>query len=187
MTTYSRRRLLGGIGLAATTAVAGCNTSSPPDESTDDTANDSETSGSEPTDSESSGNESSDNANTGLNLQEANVVDVSVTEQSDSYEFAVSLHHDDDGESGYADWWQVEQLDGTALGRRDLAHPHSNQPFTRSTTVEVPDDVDCVVVRGHDQTHGYGGQVMLVTVESGATEAVDQGPEPDSFEGIDCP
>jgi hypothetical protein len=58
---------------------------------------------------------------------------------------------------------------------------------TRSETVDVPDDVDCVVVRGHDQTHGYGGQAMLVTLDSGDTRRHQQGSEPDQFEAADCP
>ena len=122
-----------------------------------------------------------------LDLREANVTGVSVAEGSGGYRFDVTLYHDDNGEEGYADWWQVESLDGEQLGRRDLAHPHSTSPFTRSETVEVPDRVDCVVVRGHDQTHEYGGRAMLVTLESGASRAVEQGPDPDSFSESDCP
>jgi len=122
-----------------------------------------------------------------LDLREANVVGVEVIESGEAYEFSVTLHHDDTGEDGYADWWQIERPDGTRLGRRDLTHAHSQQPFTRSGIVEVPDDVGCVVVRGHDQTHGYGGQAMVVTVESGTTRTVEQGSEPESFEGGGCP
>ncbi|EJN58919.1 hypothetical protein [Halogranum rubrum] len=33
----------------------------------------------------------------------------------------------------------------------------------------------CAVVRGHDQTHGYGGQATLVNLETGATRGVRQG------------
>jgi hypothetical protein len=32
-------------------------------------------------------------------------------------------------------------------------------------------------VRRDDQTHGHGGQAMVVDVETGATTAVRQGPE----------
>lgn len=123
-----------------------------------------------------------------LDLREANVVGVEVSAEGDGrYRFDVTLHHDDDGEDGYANWWQVETLDGERLGRRDLLHAHSQQPFTRSATIDVPDDVDCVVVRGHDQTHEYGGQAMVVTLDSGATHAVQQGEAPDSFEDVSCP
>ncbi len=122
-----------------------------------------------------------------LDLREANVVDVEWSGSSGAVRFDVTLYHDDDGEDGYANWWQVEMLDGQQLGRRELLHAHSTAPFTRSETIEIPDGVPCVVVRGHDQTHGYGGQAMLVTLESGATKAVDQGPETQSFTVGDCP
>ncbi len=122
-----------------------------------------------------------------LDLREANVVDVSVTRENGRATFEVALHHDDEGEGGYANWWQVESLDGERLGRRDLTHPHAEQPFTRSETVDVPADTSCVVVRGHDQTHGYGGQTMLVAIDSGAVQQVRQGAEPASFDASDCP
>jgi hypothetical protein len=67
-----------------------------------------------------------------------------------------------------------------------LLHAHSQQPFTRSETIDVPGDT-CVVVRGHDQTHGYGGQVMVVDVESGATNTVRQGRERQPIDESHCP
>jgi len=123
-----------------------------------------------------------------LDLAEANVVGVEVEPAGpeDAYEFAVTLHHDDDGEDGYADWWQLEDLDGNRLGRRELAHPHARQPFTRSATIEVG-SASCVVVRGHDQTHGYGGRAALFDPDSGATETVSQGADPRPFDSTDCP
>jgi hypothetical protein len=120
-------------------------------------------------------------------LREANVTGVSVDSTDDGYRFGVTLFHDDDGEDGYANWWQVETLDGERLGRRDLAHPHGTQEFTRSTTVDVPDDVECVVVRGHDGTHAYGGQAALVALPDGETRSVRQGPGPETFRPDDCP
>ncbi|EMA50794.1 hypothetical protein [Halococcus salifodinae] len=118
-----------------------------------------------------------------LDLREANVVGVEVESTADGYRFDVTLYHDDDGEDGYANWWQVENLGGERLGRRELRHPHGTTRFTRSESIEVPDGTERVVVRGHDQTHGYGGQAMLVTLETGATEIVGQGPETQSFDG----
>jgi len=106
---------------------------------------------------------------------------------AEAYDVAVTLYHDDEGESGYADWWQVESLDGAQLGRRTLLHAHGTRRFTRSERVEVPAATDCVVVRGHDQTHGYGGRAMLVTLGSGATKPVDQGSERQSMAAMDCP
>ena len=122
-----------------------------------------------------------------LDLREANVTRVELSRDGGRVTFDVTLFHDDDGEDGYANWWQVERLDGTRVGRRVLTHPHGTKPFTRSDTYEIPDDVTCVVVRGHDQTHGYGGQVGLVDLASGAVELVDQGSERRAFDESDCP
>ena len=165
----SRRRFAAAVGLAATGALAGCTDADSQPEATQPSD------GGSPTDADE------------LDLQEANVTDVTVIADGGTYDVSVELYHDDDGEDGYADWWQIERRDGTRLGRRELTHAHSTAPFTRSETVDVPSEIDCVVVRGHDQTHGYGGRAMVVTLDSGATRAVDQGSEPDSFEGIDCP
>ena len=48
--------------------------------------------------------------------------------------------------------------DGTVLGTRVLLHPHENeQPFTRSLSgVEIPDGINEVLIRAHDNVDGYG-------------------------------
>ena len=51
----------------------------------------------------------------------------------------------------------------------------------------MPGEHACVVVWGHDQTHEYGGQAMLVNVDSGTTAAETQGSERRSFTEADCP
>ncbi len=123
-----------------------------------------------------------------LDLREANVVDVAFEgAPGEDVRFDVTLFHDDDGEDGYADWWQVESLAGEQLGRRELLHAHSTDPFTRSATIAIPAAASCVAVRGHDQTHGYGGRAMLVDLDTGARRGLDQGPEPGTFEEADCP
>lgn len=122
-----------------------------------------------------------------LDLREANVTAVALEGRDDGVRFDVTLYHDDDGEEGYANWWQIERRDGTRLGRRELLHAHGTREFTRSATIAVPDGTACVVVRGHDQTHGYGGRAMLAAIDSGTTRGVDQGPEPRSFDTTDCP
>lgn len=167
--TPTRRRYLAGVGAVVTTGLAGCSESSDSDGSggTGTTA--------EPTDGPGTASHAE------LDLREANVVGVTVEQTDGNYRFDVSLIHDDDGEEGYANWWQVETRSGEQLGRRELLHAHGTQEFTRSATITVPETVSEVVVRGHDQTHGYGGQAMIVTVETGETEAVKQGPEPQSF------
>jgi mRNA-degrading endonuclease toxin of MazEF toxin-antitoxin module len=96
------------------------------------------------------------------------------------YNFDVTLYHDDDGEEGYANWWQVETLAGDRLGRRELLHAHGTREFTRSETIDVG-QARCVVVRGHDQIHEYGGQVIVVNLDTGEMETVRQGADALAF------
>jgi hypothetical protein len=165
------------VGTAIVAALAGCSGG-------DGTTTGSGT-GADPPETEATTADGDSDAD--LNLREANVVGVEVERRSDGHRFDVTLVHDDDGEDGYANWWQVETLDGERLGRRELAHPHGTREFTRSATVAVPDGTTCVVVRGHDQTHGYGGQATLVNVATGATTAVRQGSDRVSMDGRACP
>ena len=185
--TPSRRRVVAAAVGAILGATAGCvgGGSDSDDDATGSTAT-AGTADAEATATDDGSAETATDASA-LDLREANVVGVAVEPDGDAYDFDVTLHHDDDGEDGYADWWQVERLDGTRLGRRELLHAHSQQPFTRSATVEIPGPVECVVVRGHDQTHGYGGRAAVVDLGSGATNAVDQGAEPRSVSADACP
>lgn len=114
-----------------------------------------------------------------LDLREANITAV-VYDQA-SGRFDVTLIHDDDGEPAYANWWQVEKLDGTLLGRRKLLHAHGTYQFTRSKDIRIPPGVELVVVRAHDPTHGYGGQAIVFNVVTGESIKVDQGSEPKDF------
>jgi hypothetical protein len=177
--TLGRRAVLAGGG-ALLTALAGCVGGG---DGADGTDEEDDEDGRDGTDGngESDGDDTSgeDNESGDLDLREANVTAVSVSASGEEYRVSTTLIHDDDGESGYADWWQVETLDGDRLGRRALAHPHGTREFTRSTTVAI--DVDRVVVRGHDQTHGYGGQAALVSVPGGEVELVRQGSESESL------
>jgi hypothetical protein len=56
-------------------------------------------------------------------------------------------------------------------------HSHGTREFTRSATIDVPSSQRTVVVRGHDQTHDYGGQAALVDLEADSIEFVRQGPQ----------
>lgn len=116
----------------------------------------------------------------GLDLRYANVLAVEFEQLDDGrYRFHVTLQHDDDGEAPqYADAWQIEDLEGSVLGVRELLHSHGNQPFTRSHTIEIPQDVEVVIVRGHDQKHGYGGQIMRADLRSGETAPLATTPSP---------
>jgi len=122
-----------------------------------------------------------------LDLREANVTAVGISATDSGTRFDVTLHHDDDGEDGYANRWTVETLADEELGRRELAHPHCTCEFTRSETVSIPDDVECVVVRGHDRTHEYGGRCAIVTPSTGDVTFVDQGEERMDLADADCP
>lgn len=94
------------------------------------------------------------------------VVDVELTESGDGeYDVATTLSSPYDSPERYADAWRVLDPDGNELGVRELGHDHaSEQPFTRSSTVSIPDDVDEVTVEGRDQVSGYGGETKTVPV-----------------------
>ena len=86
---------------------------------------------------------------------------------SDSYIFVVTLEHNDEGWSHFADRWEVWTPDGkTLLGTRSLAHPHvDEQPFTRSLSgVEIPDGIKQVLVKAHDLVHGESSDTFLCTL-----------------------
>jgi hypothetical protein len=88
--------------------------------------------------------------------------------EGNDYRIDVTLVHDDEGEAPqFADWWQVEDLDGNLLGKRILTHGHGTQPFTRSQSITIPDSIRIVVIRGHDMQHGFGGQVVQLDLETG--------------------
>lgn len=178
--TVSRRRAVRGVGLLVASGLAGCVWAGPDDAPTSaGTAVDSSDPSADGAAAEPTGG--------APDLREANVVDVEFEPRDGAFRFSVTLHHDDDGEDGFANWWQVETLGGDRLGRRELLHAHDSEPFTRSETITVPEGVACVVVRGHDQTHGYGGQAMVVDLETGATRRVSQGPDRRPVEEGDCP
>jgi hypothetical protein len=191
----ARRRFLHGLGLAVTATVAGCVTDPGTVPGGDDgtaTTSAAETDDAASATTDATATESDGSATTAdgtatatddLDLREANVVGVELSEDqasgdSTDYRFSVTLYHDDDGEDGYANWWQVERRGGERLGRRKLLHAHSTREFTRSETITIPNEVQKVVVRGHDQTHGYGGRVAVVDVESGGATFLRQGSEP---------
>lgn len=189
--TPSRRRLLAAAAGTLLGVTAGCVDTGSDGDATDSTPTGPETASTDTTESDEPAATVADTQTStnrsDIDLREANVVGVAVDPDGDTYGFDVTLQHDDDGEDGYANWWQVERLGGERLGRRELLHAHSQQPFTRSATVEIPDSVECVVVRGHDQTHGYGGQAVVVDLGSETPRRIDQGPEPRSIEPGACP
>ena len=96
---------------------------------------------------------------------EADVVHVEVTKSGDStYQFQVTVSHQDEGWDHYANKWDIVDSNGTVLGTRVLYHPHTDeQPFTRSLpNVKIPVEIGRVMVRAHDSVHEYGGKTISV-------------------------
>ena len=84
------------------------------------------------------------------------------TRTGDQVRFDVTISHGDTGWDHYADGWGVYAMDGTELGYRVLAHPHVNeQPFTRSLTVKLPNDINEVIIKPRDSVHGEGADFIL--------------------------
>ena len=94
-----------------------------------------------------------------------NVVEVDVHQEPEgTYRFDVTISSPYDSPERYADAWRVRGPDGTVYGVRELLHDHAaEQPFTRSLSgVEIPEDVDTVVVEGRDLQYGWGGETVGV-------------------------
>ena len=88
------------------------------------------------------------------------VVDASASSSDGvSWRVDVTLSSEYDTPERYADAWRVLDADDNELGIRVLGHDHANeQPFTRSTNVEIPSDVDVVYIEGRDQVNGWSGE-----------------------------
>lgn len=94
----------------------------------------------------------------------ARVVEVHATNQGETWQFDVTVRHEDAGWDHYADAWEIISPDGAVLGTRTLLHPHeTEQPFTRSLGgVVIPEDVQTVKIRARDSVHGWGAPVEYV-------------------------
>lgn len=93
------------------------------------------------------------------------VIDVEVSSKEPGvFAFDVTISSPYDSPDRYADAWRVTGADGTVYGIRELLHDHaSEQPFTRSLGgVEIPENVDEVVVEARDLVNGWGGETMRV-------------------------
>lgn len=96
---------------------------------------------------------------------EADVLKVDVKATGpDTFQFFVTVRHDDKGWDHYANKWDVVAPDGTVLATRTLHHPHENeQPFSRSLGgVMIPADISMVRIQAHDSVHGYGGKILTI-------------------------
>lgn len=76
---------------------------------------------------------------------------------TDTWHVSVTLRHDDDGWTHYADAWRIVTADGRELATRTLYHPHEReQPFTRGLAgVHIPGETARVFVEAHDKRHGW--------------------------------
>jgi len=100
---------------------------------------------------------------------EADVVAATATKSADgTYQFNVTVAHDDPGWDHYANVWQVIGPNGVVLGERELLHPHvEEQPFTRSLSgVRIPSDVHTVTIRAGDLVHEFGGAEVVLDLPS---------------------
>lgn len=79
--------------------------------------------------------------------------------QGNRRRFDVTLSSPYDSPQRYADAWRVLDEQDNELGIRILGHDHaSEQPFTRSHVIEVPDSFTTVFVEARDQANGWSGQ-----------------------------
>ena len=95
---------------------------------------------------------------------QADVLEVRAAQSGGAWRFDVTVAHDDEGWSHYADAWRVVGPDGTVYGERILLHPHeTEQPFTRSLSgVAIPESVESVTVQARDSVHGWGGAAVTI-------------------------
>ena len=96
----------------------------------------------------------------------AHVVDGEVTFTGSDATVSATVRSADTGWDKYADAWEVRSSEGDVLGVRELAHPHENeQPFTRSLSgVEIPADLEEVVLAAHDSVAGWCGDTFVVAL-----------------------
>lgn len=97
---------------------------------------------------------------------EADVVNVSIESLGDGkFRVNATVAHDDTGWDHYANRWDVLDEAGNVIGVRELGHPHENeQPFTRSTSLAIPESVKTITVRANDLVHELGGKTFEIAV-----------------------
>lgn len=94
------------------------------------------------------------------------VLDAELEPTGDTWRLSATLSSPYDTPDRYADAFRALSPDGDELGVRVLLHDHANeQPFTRSLTdLELPGDVDTIIVEGRDLEHGWGGDTVTLEV-----------------------
>ncbi len=84
----------------------------------------------------------------------------------DLYRFKVTVQHADEGWNHYAKAWKILSPDDKHIGARLLRHPHINeQPFTRTLTVSIPDNINQVKIRAYDLVHEFSGKELIINIK----------------------
>lgn len=97
------------------------------------------------------------------------VVDVKAHQLGDkTWNFSVTLKHEDAGWDHYANEWQIIGEDNKIFGTRTLYHPHvDEQPFTRNLSgVKIPEGVKSVRVIAKDTVHGLSHHAVKLDLIS---------------------
>ncbi len=94
------------------------------------------------------------------------VIDAELEPAGDTWRLSATLSSPYDTPERYSDAFRALTPDGEELGVRVLLHDHANeQPFTRALTdLQIPDDVDTIIVEGRDLEHGWGGETITLEV-----------------------
>lgn len=99
---------------------------------------------------------------------QADVIDVIVRHSFDNvYNFDVTTQHSDEGWHHHANGWQVVSVSESAkwITVHPLRYPHlREQSFTRNIPVQFPDDIEQVIIRAHDNVHGYCDREITVKI-----------------------
>lgn len=100
------------------------------------------------------------------NAGEADVLSAEVEHTGgDFYRFTVTVEHDDEDWEHFAKAWEIIDMEGNILGARILLHPHINeQPFTRSHTISLPENINRVTIRAYDLIHKFGGKEITIDI-----------------------
>ena len=100
-----------------------------------------------------------------LYANEPKIIDVKADRANDnSYNFHVTVKHNDVSNDHYVNRWEVVDEKGNILAIRILFHPHINeQPFTRSLYgIDLPLNIEKVYVRAKDIVHGYSKNYEVI-------------------------
>ena len=102
----------------------------------------------------------------------AQVIEVTISGESNAYTINTTISSPDTGCDQYADWWEIIDLEGNLIYRRILTHSHvDEQPFTRSGSNIPLKNEDEVYIRVHINTTGYASAVQKGSIVNGFSAA----------------